>query len=79
MRLTGSAVEPPVLEGTARTALDGRGDVVRIIGIRVDPRSTPEVEHVGLAQQALANVDAPVEVEGALIIAPIGLAHPGSR
>ena len=66
MGLVRAAVEPSELQRAARAAEDRVRDDIRVGAVRLDPWTPLQVEDLRERQQALADVDAPVEVEADL-------------
>ena len=64
------AVEPSKLERSARAAEDRVSNDVRVSAVGLNPGAPLQVEYVGERQQALADVDAPVQVEADLDLVP---------
>src|SRR5258706_509698 len=64
--LLGPAIEPAVLERSARATLDDGSQLVGRRRVGQDPWPPAELEDLGRAAEALADVRAEVEVEGHL-------------
>src|ERR1700737_450117 len=71
-----ASIQAPVLERPARTPLDDLGDRVRIRLVGQNPGPAVQLEYMALAAQALADMNAEIEVEADLdLSAAVHLAH----